>query len=236
MISQKIEWLKWPPPLFRTTVRMSSGTASRSLSSCSIVLSPSSGCLSIAPFRLVTYVAWCRSWWISIVRASMWGSSASKAYGSGGSSKAIAQSSLQDQTYSGGVRAGRTLPPSLVLDRLDRDRRRGRIEVLAALAHGPQVPVQLVQQRDAGRDVEAHDRLVRDAVQVLDERAQRVPVRRDDDQPAVAQVGHDRVVPVRQHPGHHVLQALAARPQLGRDRRVARVARLAVMRLECLKD
>ena len=56
--------------------------------------------------------------------------------------------------------------------------------------------------------------------------AQRVAVRGDQHRPAGQQVRHDRVVPVRQRAHEHVLEALGARHQLGRQRRVARVAGL----------
>src|SRR2546423_14629759 len=126
---------------------MSSGIASRLLSSCSIDLSPSSGCLSIAPFRLVTYVAWCRSWWISIVRASMWGSSASKLYGSGGSTKAIAILLAGSNVL---LRRGRPLPAALVPHGLDGGGRGLRIEVPAPPPPRPPVAVQPVQERHPG--------------------------------------------------------------------------------------
>ena len=55
---------------------------------------------------------------------------------------------------------------------------------------------------------------------MLDQRAQRVAVRRDEDRRTGTEVGHDRVVPPRQHPLEHVLQALGARQQVARQRRV----------------
>jgi hypothetical protein len=57
MISQNIVWLAWPPPLFRTAALMSSGTELIDLSRSSIDFWWSSGCLSSAAFRLVTYAA-----------------------------------------------------------------------------------------------------------------------------------------------------------------------------------
>ena len=42
-------------------------------------LGSANGVPSSAALRFVTYAAWCLSWWISIVRASMCGSSASNA-------------------------------------------------------------------------------------------------------------------------------------------------------------
>src|SRR6187431_1009045 len=79
MISQNSEWFACPPPLLRTAVRLSSGMASRFASTDSIGWSIHS-VPSSAAFRFVTYAAWCLSWWISIVFASMCGSSASKGY------------------------------------------------------------------------------------------------------------------------------------------------------------
>ena len=55
MICQNIEWFAWPPPLFRTAVRMASGTALMPLSNSSIDFDASSGAFSSAAFRLVTY-------------------------------------------------------------------------------------------------------------------------------------------------------------------------------------
>ena len=55
MICQNIVWFTCPPPLFRTAVRMSSGTLAMPRSSSSTLFDCSSGCLSSAAFRLVTY-------------------------------------------------------------------------------------------------------------------------------------------------------------------------------------
>src|SRR5262249_29497368 len=49
---------------------------------------------------------------------------------------------------------------------------------------------------------------------------------RDQHHPALVQVRDDRVVPVRQQAGDHVLQALGSRTQLVRDDRVARIPSL----------
>jgi hypothetical protein len=54
MICQNSEWLAWPPPLLRTAVRMSSGTAFRLLISSSTLLFCRSGYFSSAAFRLLT--------------------------------------------------------------------------------------------------------------------------------------------------------------------------------------
>src|SRR5204863_7026173 len=89
---------------------------------------------------------------------------------------------------------------TLVLDRLGRFGRGLRVQVPAALGHRLEVLVELVDQRDAGGDVQRGDVLVADLVQVLDQRAQRVAVRGEQDRPVPAEVGHHGVVPVRQHP------------------------------------
>ena len=47
-----------------------------------------------------------------------------------------------------------------------------------------EVVVEVVDERDAGRDVEADDVLVRDPVEVLDERPEAVAVGGDEDPPA----------------------------------------------------
>ncbi len=65
---------------------------------------------------------------------------------------------------------------ALVLDRLDRGRGRLRVEVRAAGVERLEVGVELVGERDAGRDVQARDVGVGDAVEVLDEGAQGVAV------------------------------------------------------------
>ena len=69
------------------------------------------------------------------------------------------------------------------------------------------------------------DLLVGEPVEMLDQRPQRVAVRGDQDDPAEPQVRHQRVVPVRKHPVHHVGQALGARQDL-QQVGVARVAGL----------
>src|SRR5699024_1850818 len=55
-ISQKKLWFKCPPPLLRTAVRISSGTASKFLISSSNDLLSRSLCPSNAAFNFVTYV------------------------------------------------------------------------------------------------------------------------------------------------------------------------------------
>ena len=96
---------------------------------------------------------------------------------------------------------------------------------------GLEVGVEFVGQRDARRDVEARDVGVGDAVEVLDQGAQAVAVGGDQDRAAGQEVGDDAVEPVREHADDDVLQALRARAQLRRERRVARVVELGVLRV-----
>ena len=83
--------------------------------------------------------------------------------------------------------------------------------------------VELVEERNPGRQVHRGDRPVGDRVEVLDERAQRIAVGRDEHEPAGAQVGDDHVVPVGQHAREHVLEAFGAGQQVGCEAAVARV-------------
>ena len=84
-----------------------------------------------------------------------------------------------------------------------------RVEI--ALLDDVQRVVELVDERDPRRDVERDDRLVGHAVQMLDQRPQRVAVCGDQGHPALQQIRDDAVVPVRQHPDHDVLQAFRLR-------------------------
>ena len=68
---------------------------------------------------------------------------------------------------------------SLVRHRLGRRRGGLRVEVPAAGLLRPEVGADLVDERDAGRDVQPGDLVVGDAVEVLDQRPQRVAVRDD---------------------------------------------------------
>ena len=76
MIVQKSEWLAWPPALLRTAACLSAGSVSSFVSTSSTGASARS-VPSSALFALSTYAWWCLPWWISIVRASIVGSSAS---------------------------------------------------------------------------------------------------------------------------------------------------------------
>lgn len=81
------------------------------------------------------------------------------------------------------------------------------VEVVRGLRR-TEVVVELVHERDARRDVQARDVVVRDAVEVLHERAERVAVRRDEDGLASAQVLRDVRLPVRQEAVDDELQRL----------------------------
>jgi len=102
-----------------------------------------------------------------------------------------------------------------------RPRRLGVAEV--AGAHRPEVFVEFVDERDAGGDVEFGDRVVADAVEVLDEGAEAVAMGADEDAAAGAEVGDDGVVPVGEHAGDDVLEALGRGEEVGREGGVAAV-------------
>ena len=87
-----------------------------------------------------------------------------------------------------------------------------------------QIVVQLVDQRNPGRDVQLDDVLVGDVVEILDQRAQRVAVRRDQHPLAGVNRRRDRLVPVRQESRDRVLQRLGQREIGRRQRRIARIA------------
>lgn len=87
-----------------------------------------------------------------------------------------------------------------------------------------QVLVQLVHERNAGRQIQQHDRIIAELVQVLNDAAQTVAVRRNDDLLAGFHLRHDLLVPVGQRARNRQLQRLKHR-ELGRLR-VARVARV----------
>jgi uncharacterized protein DUF4139 len=101
----------------------------------------------------------------------------------------------------------------------------GRLGIAEVAARaGPQVVVELVEQRDARRDVEADDLAVADLVKVLDERAQAVAVGGDEHALAAAQGGGDLALPVGQEAPHRVFQALGEGDLFGPQLRVAGVA------------
>src|SRR5271163_2322844 len=79
-----------------------------------------------------------------------------------------------------------------------------RIEILTTQGIRAQVRSEPVDQRDAGGELQLGDPVVRDGLEVLDQRPQRVAVRDDEHATAGAQIPDDRVVPVRQQPGGDV--------------------------------
>ena len=66
-------------------------------------------------------------------------------------------------------------------------------------------------QRNAGGDVESNNLFVADAVEVLDERTQRIAVCGDQNRAAQLEVRNDLVVPVRQQSLDDILEAFSAR-------------------------
>jgi hypothetical protein len=74
--------------------------------------------------------------------------------------------------------------------------------------------VELITERDTGRDVERDDFLIRQPVEVLHQGTQRVAVGGHQHDTVPAQVRHDRVVPVGQQPPDDILEALGARHRL----------------------
>src|SRR5271165_3477453 len=104
-----------------------------------------------------------------------------------------------------------------------------RVEVLTAQGIRAHVRPELVDQRDAGGDVQVGDLVVGDGVEVLDQRPQRVAVRDDEHASVGQQVRHDGVVPVGQQPRGDLPEGLRARPGLGREQLVAGVAELGVL-------
>src|SRR5262249_7656681 len=110
--------------------------------------------------------------------------------------------------------------------------RRGVAEVV--MPQRLQVAVELVDERLAGWDVETHDLLVGDVVEILDQRPQAVAVRSDDHALAAAHGRRDHAVPVRQKAGDGVLEALGARELIARDLGVPGVVHLEprILRVE----
>ena len=102
--------------------------------------------------------------------------------------------------------------------------RGGRIAEVV-VADRLEVVVELVDERDAGRDVQLDDLRLGDVVEILHERAQAVAVRGDEHALARADRRRDRLVPVRQEARDRVLERFGQRQLGGRERRVARIAR-----------
>src|SRR5690606_8561610 len=93
---------------------------------------------------------------------------------------------------------------------------------------GAQLLVQFVDQRLAGRNVQVHDIVVRDVVQVLDQRTQAVAVGGDEHTTPGTNGRGNGFVPERQNALHRVLETLGGRQQSGIDLGVAAIeARVA---------
>src|SRR5438093_1590248 len=94
-------------------------------------------------------------------------------------------------------------------------RRHRRLDPLriaeVAMANGPEVAVELVDERRARRDVQADDLLVGDTVEVFHERPQAVAMGGHEDPASGANLGGDVRVPERQEPGDRVLERLRPR-------------------------
>src|SRR5260370_4615685 len=161
---------------------------------------------------------------MSIVLASICRSSASNAYGSGGTSYAmgIPLACVCDLDYEISLAALGFRPGSLVAHG------RGTALDLFRIAEVParlwlETAVELVDPRHPRRDVQVDHLPIGETVEVLDERAQAVAVGGDEDARLAQQVGHDGVVPVREHPLDDVFQALRAGEQLVGQPGVSRI-------------
>ena len=142
--------------------------------------------------------------------------------------KPIANSKFQIQNakFLNGVSQSDTPLPGVRLrgDARGRGRRcRGIAKVV--MPEGRQAVVQLVHERNPGRDVELDDFRDWNGVQVFDQRAQAVAVCGDEHPFPGSDGWRDGLVPVRQEPRDRVFQRFGER-QLGwRQVRVARIAR-----------
>src|SRR5450759_3378793 len=131
------------------------------------------------------------------------------------------RSSGRSATATSGIRPGsrRPLPP--LPDRLKPGRPglslsgnggNGRLDPgripEVAVAERPELRVQVIDERHAGRDVHSGDLLIGDAVEELHEGAQAVAVGHDEDPPTGPDLRHDQLVPGRQEAGDRVLERL----------------------------
>ncbi len=92
------------------------------------------------------------------------------------------------------------------------------------MTNGPQPRVELVDEGNSRGDVQTDDVLIAHCVQILDEGAQAVPVRRDDDPSALADLGRDGLAPVGEKSRDGVLQGLGERQLGAGEAGIARVA------------
>src|SRR5690606_36095442 len=94
---------------------------------------------------------------------------------------------------------------------------------VVARSNRPERVVELVHERNPGRDVQLDDVLVTDPVEVLHERTQAVAVRRDEHALAPPNRGSNVRLPQREKAADGVLQALRTRQLLTRNAGIARV-------------
>jgi hypothetical protein len=86
-----------------------------------------------------------------------------------------------------------------------------------------QFGVQFIHERYAGRDVQVHDVVIADLVEVLHQGPQAVAVGGDEHSPDGKDGRYNHLMPVRQEAGHGVFQALGAREFLLRKSGVAAI-------------
>src|SRR5690606_15600136 len=109
-----------------------------------------------------------------------------------------------------GTAEKRVLLASLVGDGLNSVGSSLWIQVGSAPGDWLEVVIQLIDQRNAGRDVQTSNVFIADAIQMLDQRTQRVAVGGDHHGLACRQISLDVVLPVRKHAVQYILEALGA--------------------------
>src|SRR6185369_1744735 len=87
----------------------------------------------------------------------------------------------------------------------------------------PHIRIEPVDPRNAGRHLDVADVVVGNVLEQLSHSAKYVLVRDNQHASSCRQLGHDRLLPVRQHPAERVLEALRPRQLLGREVRVKRI-------------
>mmetsp|Transcript_27249 Transcript_27249/g.64328 ORF Transcript_27249/g.64328 Transcript_27249/m.64328 type:complete len:284 (+) Transcript_27249:95-946(+) len=111
---------------------------------------------------------------------------------------------------------------ALVRDAVDRSADHRLVSQVAPAERRPLVPVvaldrlhrrlvQLIHQRHRGRDVELGDHILGDVVEMLDQRAERVAVRRDQQLLSLLDLRHEGVVPQRHEALDNVRERLRQR-------------------------
>src|SRR5664280_2004083 len=87
----------------------------------------------------------------------------------------------------------------------------------------PERSVERVDERNTRRDVQLWDLVIRNAVEMLHERAQAVAMSRDEHLLSAREARDDRVVPVREEAVHDDREALGGREDLRRKTRIASI-------------